>query len=108
MRARSTSPVASRLVSAYGTGARGFDTVWGSDTAGALLVSAGDNPERLRRSRDGLRGISLLASPAGRRFFSALTTHKRLTAVGATRAPTTRSGAIVMVRMGFTMHVLRA
>ena len=73
------SATAPELVASYGVG---------TDTAGALLVSAGDNPQRLHSEAAfaHLCGVALIDASSG------LTLRKRLNR-GATAARTTRSGA---------------
>ena len=81
------SATAPELVASYGVG---------TDTAGALLVSAGDNPERLRSEAAfaHLCGVAPIDASSG------LTTRKRLNR-GGDRSANHALWRIVMVRMVF-------
>ena len=81
------SATAPELVASYGVG---------TDTAGALLVSAGDNPERLRSEAAfaHLCGVAPIDASSG------LTSRKRLNR-GGDRSANHALWRIVMVRMVF-------
>ena len=82
------SATAPELVASYGVG---------TDTAGELLVSAGDNPERLRSEAAfaHLCGVAPIDASSG------LTSRKRLNLTGATVSANHALWRIVMVRMVF-------